>query len=356
VGTLPAIAAIVTACGGGSGYQPWWDQNKNAIVPPDPIAVDAGGTGTRPDAGTTQADGGHPAPDAGSHGGTDSGKPPPAGAIRTVIYILMAKQPWSAIEGSSSAPYINGTLLSMGAYSEAYYAAPDQITASLPNVVWLEAGDDLGFVSNAPPATDHSATTDHLVDQLEAAGISWKAYVEHATAGTCPIVDQYPYRTYDVPFLFFDDVVGNPPSSSAKRCVQHVVPLTDLAADLAKPDFPRYAFVVPDVCNDMHDDCNTGDRIQQGDDWLAANVPPILASSAYKSNGALFVAWDYSPTGYDPVGFIALSATARAGHASTTQHTTSTTLRSLQEIFGVGPFLGDAAKADDIADMFTSFP
>ena len=30
----------------------------------------------------------------------------------------------------------------------------------------------------------------------------------------------------------------------------------------------------------------------------------------------------------------------------------SSFLRTMQEIFGVGPFLGDAANADDLADLF----
>jgi phospholipase C len=244
----------------------------------------------------------------------------------------------------------------MGAHGESTYAAPDQISNSLPNNLWLEAGDDFGQTRNVLPTVFHTSTKSHLVDQLEAAGVTWKAYVEGVTAGQCPIDDNYPYGTFNVPFLFFDDVVGNPPSTNAKRCVEHVVPFAQLAADVAAQAVPRYAFVVPDECDDMHDDCNTGDRVKQGDDWLAANVPAILASKAYAQNGAVFVAWDYSPTGYDPDGFIAISPKARAGFASKTNHTTSSTLRSLQIIFGVSPPLGDATGANDIGEMFQSFP
>jgi hypothetical protein len=271
------------------------------------------------------------------------------------MFVLMARQSWSSISGSASAPYINGTLLPMGAHAEAYFAAPPQLPESEPNVVWLEAGDDLGINSNGSPAQNERSTTWHLVNQLEAAGITWKAYVDRMTPGVCPIVDQYPMRTWHVPFLFFDDVVGNPPSPSATRCLQHVVPLTELATDLQN-GMPRYAFIVPDFCDDMHDDCNTGDPIRQGDDWLSTYVPRLLASKAYADGGAVFIAWDYSHDGYVPIGFIALSANARPGYASQAQLTTSSTLRSIQEIFGVGPMLRDAANASDIADLFTSFP
>jgi hypothetical protein len=349
-GTLGIAAGALGGCSGTGDYVGWWDPDKSPVLPVGgqaPVHAEAG----------LAADGGgtHDAapPEAGVEAGTDG---PPAGPIHTVFFVLMARQPWSAIAGSASAPYVNGTLLPKGAHATAYYAAPAQDTQSLPNVVWLEAGQDFGWTNNVAPTTQTSGTHNHLVDQLEAAGVTWKAYVEGAASGQCPIADNPPYRTWHVPFLYFDDVVGNPASANAKRCVQHVVPLDDLAADLASGSVPRYAFVVPDFCHDMHDDCNTGDRIRQGDDWLASAVPPIVASKAYASGGAVLVAWDYSNTGYVPVGMIALSPKARAGYASGTKHTASSTLRTLQKVFGVSPYLGDAANADDLGELFTSFP
>jgi hypothetical protein len=342
------LGAVAAGCGA-DVYDPWWEQNKNGVVDDPPL----GGSGGV-DGGAAAPDGGGQA-DGGVHGPIIEAGPAP-GAIQTVFYILMARQPWWNIAGSSSAPYVNHTLLPAGAHAERYYAAPDQVGQSLPNVVWLEAGQDFGITKDVLPTVTHSATTAHLVDELEAAGVTWKAYVEGAVAGACPVGDNYPYRTYHVPFLYFDDVVGDPASPGAARCIEHVVPFKQLAADIAAQAAPRYAFLVPDMCDDMHDDCNTGDPVRQGDDWLAANVPAILASTAYGSGGAVFVAWDFSNTGYDPVGFIALSPKVRAGYSSKTTHTTSSTLRSLQVIFGVSPFLGDAANANDVREMFQSFP
>jgi hypothetical protein len=106
----------------------------------------------------------------------------------------------------------------------------------------------------------------------------------------------------------------------------------------------------------MHDDCNTGDPIRQGDDWLSANVPAILGSNAYADHGAVFIAWDFSSAGYVPLGFIALSEKARPGFGGQTKLTTSSTLRSMQEILGVTPLLGDAANAPDVGELFVSFP
>lgn len=342
------LVGLMCACGVSA---PPHGNEKNPIVPYDPTSptVDAASPMVADAASDafTEASGGDAS--------TDPEAAPPPAPITTVFVILMSYQAWSAVAGSMSAPYING-LLPTAAYSSAYYAAPVQIQLSEPNTLWLEAGQDEGFENDDPPTMNHSASTTHLVDQLEAAGISWKAYVDGIPAGACPIADNSPFRTYNVPFLFFDDVVGNPPSTTAKRCIDHVVPFSQLADDLAAKAAPRYAFIVPDDCDNMHDDCNTGDPVRQGDDWLSKAVPAVVASSAYADGGALFIAWDFSDTGYVPIGLIALSAKARPGFAGVTTLTTSSTLRSLQEIFGVTPLLGDAAKATDLAELFTSFP
>ncbi len=50
---------------------------------------------------------------------------------------------------------------------------------------------------------------------------------------------------------------------------------------------------------------------------------------------------------------IALSPFAKGdGYANTIPYTHSSTLRTIQRIFGVTPFLGDAAQATDLSDLF----
>src|SRR5262249_14895786 len=98
------------------------------------------------------------------------------------------------------------------------------------------------------------------------------------------------------------------------------------------------------------------DAIKQGDDWLAANVPAILNSGAYADGGLVLVTWDESEGGDFPIGMIALSRNATAGRASTVGYTHSSTLLSLQLLFGVTPLLGDAANATPLSDLLGVFP
>jgi hypothetical protein len=53
---------------------------------------------------------------------------------------------------------------------------------------------------------------------------------------------------------------------------------------------------------------------------------------------------------------IVLSPLAKQGYGNTVHYTHGSTLRSVQEIFGVQPLLGDAANATDLADLFIAFP
>ena len=268
--------------------------------------------------------------------------------VKTVFIILMENRNWSGIKGSASAPYINGTLLTQGAHAENYVNVPG-LHPSEPNYIWLEAGNNFGITDDGLPSTNHLSTTAHLVNQLEQAGISWKAYAEGISGTSCPVTNSGKYAPKHVPFVFFDDVRTN-----ATRCVQHVRPYTELATDLTHGTAPRYAFIVPDLCDDMHDSlgCATLDSVKNGDTWLSKEVPKILASQAYQDNGALFVTWDESEGSDVPIGMMVMSPLAKTNYSNAIEYTHSSMLRTAQEIFGVGPLLGGAATATDLADLF----
>ena len=54
---------------------------------------------------------------------------------------------------------------------------------------------------------------------------------------------------------------------------------------------------------------------------------------------------------------IVLSPRAKGGgYANTIHYTHSSTLRTIEEIFGLTPMLGDAVNATDLSDLFVSFP
>ena len=282
--------------------------------------------------------------------------------IQTVFIILMENHNWTGGKGSSSikgnryAPYINNTLLPMASHAEQYFNPPG-IHPSLPNYLWLEAGTNFGILDDNPPSVNSQSTTEHLVTLLNDAKISWKAYEEDISGTVCPLTDTLEYAVKHDPFVYFDDVSGNQDPSFA-YCISHVRPFTELASDLASGNVAQYNFITPNLCDDMHDKCKPlQNAIEQGDTWLSKNVPMILNSTAYKNGGALFITWDEAGTGDGPIGMIVLSPFAKGnGYENSIHYTHGSTLRTLEEIFGVSPLLNDAADQTDLSDLFATFP
>lgn len=275
---------------------------------------------------------------------------------RSVFLVMMENHNWSDIKGSSSAPYINKTLLPMASSAEQYYNPPG-IHPSEPNYLWLEAGTNFGILDDFDPSFNHQNTPLHLVTLLDKAGISWKSYQEGISGTDCPLTSNGLYATKHNPMIYFDDVTNRNDSQSA-NCIAHVRPYSELTRDLQQNTVPRYNFITPNLCNDMHDSCApTNDSILQGDTWLSQNIPPILNSQAYKNGGVVMITWDEGEGGDGPIGMIVLSQDAKGGgYTNTIHYTHSSTLRTLQEIFGVTPLLGDAANANDLRDLFKTFP
>ncbi len=280
----------------------------------------------------------------------------PGSTTKTVFLILMENHNWSDIKGSPSAPYINNTILPMASHTEQYYNPPGN-HPSEPNYLWLEAGTNFGISDDADPAANHQGTKLHLVTLLNNAHMEWKSYQEDISGNDCPLTRTGAYAPKHNPMVFFDDVTNtNDPQSAS--CLAQVRPYTELGTDLQKKTVARYNFITPNLCNDMHDSCGPlNDPVKQGDTWLAQNLPTILNSQAYKNGGIVFITWDEGEGGDGPIGMIVLSADAKGGGYSNTIHYThSSTLRTLEEIFGVTPLLGDAAHATDLSDLFKTFP
>jgi phospholipase C len=289
----------------------------------------------------------------------------PGGPLKTVFIILMENHSWSTIKASPKAAYINGTLVPMGGHAE-NYSTPPANHPSEPNYIWLEAGGNLGITDDNDPAQNHQSTTDHLVTKLQAAGVTWKAYVEDITGNDCPLAASGTFAPRHTPMLFFDDTTDGTKTTSA-NCKAHVRPYTELAGDLTNGTVARYNFITPNLCNDMHGvtlACGSAnfDEIGTGDTWLKNEVPKILASNAYKDNGVLFITWDEGdePLGQTasdgPIPMLVISPKAKVNYTSQTKFTHSSMLRTVQEIFGVAPLLRDAANATNLSEFFTSFP
>lgn len=280
--------------------------------------------------------------------------------IQTVFVIPMENRNWADIKGSSEAPYINKTLLPMGAYAENFI---NPLHPSLPNYITLEAGSDLGVTADGLPSRYAQETHEHLSEQLHNAGISWRAYVESITGKDCPLTPEGPkdsngsqeYVPRHFPQIFFKDMTNDNDSKSA-YCIQRAELFSRLASDLKDNAIGRYNFIVPNLCDIGHDPCG-GNEVSHFDTWLKDHLPTILNSPQYKTGHVLVIILaDEARTGDGPTPLILLGAGVKKGYSNQVNYSQGSVLRTLQEIFGVSPFLGSAAKSNDFSAMFTTFP
>jgi hypothetical protein len=296
-----------------------------------------------------------------SGGGPDAGvvpdAPPITGhAIKTVFVIVLENQNWSTVKGSSQAPYIR-SLLSSASHAEAY-KTPSGNHPSEPNYLWLVGGTNFGVTNDADPSSNHIASDANLGFLMKNAGVTWRSYQEDIDGTSCPLSSSGNYAAKHNPFVFFDDLTGGQ-NPSDPYCIAHNRPYPELASDLAAGTVARFNFITPNMCHDMHNLCApTLNQIRQGDDWLAAEVPKILASSAYQDGGALFIVWDEGFLDSDgPIGMIVLSPLAKGGgYSNSIAYTHSSTLRTFEEILGVAPDLGGAASSNSLSDLFQTYP
>jgi hypothetical protein len=214
--------------------------------------------------------------------GTVQTTPAPVTQIRGgppahIAVIVMENEEYRDIIGSRQTPFINA-LAHRYALARSMYAITHP---SLPNYLALTGGATFGIDSDCTDCRVPSARS--LADQLTGAHLSWKAYMEDLPHPCYQGASAGLYAKKHDPFMYYDRVAKDP-----AQCA-HVVPLTELATDERAHALPRFVWVTPNLCHDMHD-CAP----PQGDAFLAGVVPPLL--NALGPRGLLVLTWDEGDT------------------------------------------------------------
>ncbi len=193
-----------------------------------------------------------------------------------IVVIMMENKECSQVIGSPAAPYLNRLGRQYAVLRDLYATRHP----SFPNYLALTSGSTLGATSDCPSCAYHAR---NLVDELEAAHISWKAYAEDMPSPCYPRSRAGNYAKRHLPFLSYTDIVDNP-----QRC-DKVVPLTQLQRDVRDGALPRFVWITPNLCDDMH---NCG--VPSGDAFLQRTVPSLL--KAVGPRGVIIVTWDEGTT------------------------------------------------------------
>jgi hypothetical protein len=226
-------------------------------------------------------------------------------AVKRIFVIMLENHSKSTVIGDVNAPFITSLA---NDYAEAtnYYGVTHP---SQPNYVAAITGQlDLAQMNDT--FTNHFDVP-NLVDQLEAKGKTWGAYMDTMpTAGytgfTAPGSVAL-YTNKHNPFVLMDDIRSNPDR------LANIKPYTDLAADLNSSHAPDFVWISPNQCNDMHggvyvaveghpetpcpygdtvDDVNDAALKQKADAFVESAVDTIRSSKAWTGNSAIVILTD----------------------------------------------------------------
>jgi phospholipase C len=219
---------------------------------------------------------------------------PASGAAATshIVVILMENKESSDVLASTAAPYETSLARRYGLAVNSFAITHP----SLPNYLALTSGSTDGITSDC---TSCPVNAHNLVDQLTAAGVSWKAYLQGVPGPCFAGAGAGNYAKRHNPFAYYTDVMR-----SHARC-GHLVGFGALSADLRAHRLPTFVWITPDVCNDTHD-CG----VATGDAFLKALVPSLL--SELGPSGFLVLTWDEGTSNAGCCG-----GTARGGHVAT---------------------------------------
>src|SRR6266567_1641233 len=220
---------------------------------------------------------------------------------------------------------------------------------SEPNYVALLGGSINGinndgiccFVVNAPD----------IVDRLQTAGLTWKAFAEDASgSGTCSF---NPPRGGDhFPFLDYADM------NTATRCANFVSTGsssdTEFVSYLNTAGAANYVWLTPNDNDNSHDS-----PIATGDAYLAALVPQILSSTTFTTTrSALFIVYDEgndvscTSGGSDCVYASWSGPTVKQGFTSSNSYDHYSYVHTMLDNWGL-PTIANDAGAPVMTEFFT---
>jgi hypothetical protein len=283
-----------------------------------------------------------------------------------IFLIVMENHDYDDIIGSKQAPHINALANQYGLATN-YWAITHP---SEPNYVAMIGGSFFGIIDDGS-YTVNAVKAPNLGSQLEAARLTWKSYQQGMPApgytGETAYSSGNVYASKHNPFLNF---LTYYPANQRPAELNHNVPGSQLALDLASGTVPNFSFISPGLCSDMHGDpaCGGINLIAAGDTYANDTVHQIMQSSMWsQGNNAIVITWDESTPG------IALgpgnNITADGGHVASivitnhgprsvkdnTGYNHYALLLTIEDAFGLGCLQNSCPKTGGVQPMAPLF-
>jgi acid phosphatase len=242
------------------------------------------------------------------------------------VVVVFENKDAGAVVGSTEAPYLDGLAAQGAAFTDAHGVThPSQ-----PNYLALFSGSTQGVTDDSCPRTFSGP---NLAGQLRAAGRSFTGFSEGLPAAGFTGCGAGEYARKHNPWVDFPAL----PASVNQ-------PLSALPSDLAQ--LPTVAFVVPDLCSDMHS-C----PVATGDAWARAHLSGYVAW-ARTHDSLLVVTFDEDEgTAANHIPTFLVGPMVRPG-TSGQRIDHYALLRTLEDMYGLAP-LGSAATAAPLTGIWS---
>jgi phosphatidylinositol-3-phosphatase len=254
-----------------------------------------------------------------------------------VLVIMLENKGYSATLGMCSAdPYFCSLASKYASFTNSHGVSHP----SEPNYVAFESGGIQGCTSDTSCAA-FSVNAGDLGGQLSAKGVPWVSWQESMPSAcyTGQTFGDYALKHSFGGFFTADKtpcrILPYPGSASA------VATLTGASA-------PDFVWITPNQLDDMH-----SASVTAGDNWLRANLAPILASGWFTGfQSTVIVTMDEGDSGgSNQIPTVVISNSASGKGAVTTSINHYAVLRAIEESFGLG-LLGGASTAPGIVSLF----
>ncbi|MFE5333596.1 alkaline phosphatase family protein [Embleya sp. NPDC056575] len=251
-----------------------------------------------------------------------------------VVVVVHENANQEEIIGSSQAPYLN-QLAAGGASLTDFHG---ETHPSQPNYLAMFSGSTQGVTGDECPPPGSPYGTDNLGRQLIDVGATWGSYNEDWSASDPGACTSGSYARKHNPWLSF----ANVPAATT-------YPMTAFPTDYAA--LPTVSYVVPNLCNDMHDRLfNPACGISTGDTWTRNRLSGY-AEWAKTHNSLLVVTWDEDNfRSENRIATILYGAHVKPGrYAGRKDH--YSLLRTFEDMYGTRRS-GQAATATPITEVW----
>jgi hypothetical protein len=242
-----------------------------------------------------------------------------------VVIVVFENHQQPQVIGSPSAPYINSLAQTGANFTQSYGVThPSQ-----PNYIAQFSGSTQGITNDSCP---HTFTANNLGKQLLDAGLTFAGYSESMPSAGYTGCTSGTYARKHAPWVNF----SNLPASTNKQFAAFPTDYTKL---------PTVSYVIPNMCNDMHD-CS----VATGDTWLQNNLK-AYADWAQTHNSVLVVDFDeddFTTTNRIPTVFTGQPVKTGTYPERITHYSV---LRTIEDMYGL-TYLGNAGSATSITDAW----